>query len=54
MTLGNMRRLGVHRLVASCLNDAFRHIALIDVFSYPADIEVPSFRPRLVFTKPSA
>jgi hypothetical protein len=21
MTLGNMRRLGVHRLVAACLND---------------------------------
>jgi hypothetical protein len=22
MTLGNMRELGVHRLIASCLNDA--------------------------------
>jgi hypothetical protein len=54
MTLGNMRELGVVRLIASCLNDACRHTALIDVFSYPADIEVPSFRPRLVFTKPSA
>jgi hypothetical protein len=31
MTLGNMRQLGVHNLVASCLNDACRHMALIDV-----------------------
>jgi hypothetical protein len=31
MTLGNMRKLGVHRLVASCLNDACRHVAVIDV-----------------------
>jgi hypothetical protein len=53
MTFGNMRELGVHRLVASCLNDACRHVALIDVSGYPADIEVP-FRPRVVFTKPSA
>jgi hypothetical protein len=36
MTLGNMRELGVERLVASCLNDACRHVALIDVWSYPA------------------
>ena len=27
MTLGNMRELGVHHLVAFCLNDACRHIA---------------------------
>ena len=32
MTLGNMRALGVTRLIASCLNDACRHTALIDVF----------------------
>jgi hypothetical protein len=37
MTLGNMRQLGVQRLIASCLNDACRHTALIDVFSYPAE-----------------
>ena len=43
MTLGNMRALGVQRLLASCLNDACRHTALIDVSSYPADTEVPSF-----------
>ena len=31
MTLGNMRELGVQNLIASCLNDACRHTALIDV-----------------------
>jgi hypothetical protein len=41
MTLGNMRELGVQRLIASCLNDACRHSALIDVSSYPAETEVP-------------
>jgi hypothetical protein len=51
MTLGNMRELGVQRLVASCLNDACRHVALIDVSSYPAETEAPSFRPRVVCTK---
>jgi hypothetical protein len=30
MTLGNMRELGVQRLVAYCLNDACRRSALID------------------------
>jgi hypothetical protein len=39
MTLGNMRDLGVQRLVASCLNDACRHVALIDVSGYPADTD---------------
>ena len=28
MTLGNMCELGVQRLIASCLNDACRHMAL--------------------------
>ena len=46
MTLGNMRELGVQNLVASCLNDACLHTALIDVSSYPADAEVPWFRSR--------
>ena len=39
MTLGNMRELGVARLIASCLNEACRHTALIDVSSHPADTE---------------
>jgi hypothetical protein len=30
-----MRELGVTRLIASCLNDACRRTALIDVSSYP-------------------
>ena len=41
MTLGNMRELGVQNLIASRLNDACRHTALVDVSSYPADTEVP-------------
>jgi hypothetical protein len=42
MTLGNMRRLGVQRLVASCLNDACRHQGLIDVSKYPDDTLTPA------------
>jgi hypothetical protein len=37
----------VQRLIASCLNDACRHTALIEVSSYTADTEVPSFRRRM-------
>jgi hypothetical protein len=51
MTLGNMRQLGVQNLIASCLNDACRHTALIDVSNYPADTEVPWFRSRVVCAK---
>ena len=51
MTLGNMRQLGVQRLIASCLNDACRHTALIDVFSYPAETEIPYFRSHVVCAK---
>jgi hypothetical protein len=51
MTLGNMRALGVQNLVASCLNDACRHTALIDVFSYPAETEIPYFKSRVVRAK---
>ena len=51
MTLANMRELGVQNLIASCLNDACRHTALIDVSGYPADAEVPSFSPRVVCAK---
>ena len=40
MTLGNMRELGVHHLIAFCLNNARRHEAVIDVSSYPAETEV--------------
>ena len=51
MTLGNMRELGVHHLIAYCLNDACRHQALIDVSSYPADTEVPYSRNKVVCAK---
>ena len=39
MTLGNMRELGVQRLIASCLDDARMHQGLVDVLGYPADAE---------------
>ena len=48
MTLKNMRDLGVQRLLASCLNEACRHQALIDVSSYPGDTEIPTFVKREV------
>ena len=51
MTLANMRALGVQNLLASCLNDACRHTALINVFSYPAETEVPYFKTRVVCAK---
>ncbi len=38
--LGNMRELGVHHLIAYCLNNSCRHQALIDVSSYPGDTPV--------------
>jgi hypothetical protein len=38
-------------LIASCLNDACRHTALIDVFSYPAETEIPYFCSHVVCAK---
>ena len=35
MRLGNMRHLGVHRLIAYRLYPAYRHLALIDVAGSP-------------------
>jgi len=34
MTLGNMRKLGVQRLVATCLNDACRHQGLTETLRF--------------------
>jgi hypothetical protein len=51
MTLGNMRALGGQRLIASCLNPACRHEALIHVSSYPEETEVPSFTKKVVCAK---
>jgi hypothetical protein len=51
MDLANMRRQGVHHLIAYCLNDSCRHQALIDVLSYPGDTEVPRFAGKVVCAK---
>lgn len=49
--LGTMRRQGVTRLIAYCLNAACRHQALIEVWSYPADTEIAYFKRRVVCAK---
>ena len=36
MTLGNARELDMHHRIGFGLDDACRHLALIDVSSYPA------------------
>ena len=41
-------RVGLQRLIASCLNDACRHTALVEVWSYPAETEIPYFKSRVV------
>ena len=47
MDLANMRRQGVHHLIAYYHNDACRDQAIIDVSKYPDDVEVPSFQRRI-------
>jgi hypothetical protein len=51
MDLANMRRQGVHRLIAYCLNDSCRHQGLIDVSSYPGDTEIGYFKRKVVCAK---
>jgi hypothetical protein len=51
MTLGNMRKLGVQRLVACCLNPHCLHEGLIDVSKIADEIEVPSFAKKVVCAK---
>jgi hypothetical protein len=51
ITLGGMRELGVTRLIASCLNDACRHAALIEAWSYPAATEIAYFKRRVACAK---
>ena len=46
MTLGNMRKNGVHHLIGPCHNDACRHSALIDVSDCPDHLEVRWFQQR--------
>ena len=47
ITLGNMRQLGVHRLIAHCLTSSCRLSALMDVSKYADEVEVPWFRMRV-------
>jgi hypothetical protein len=51
MTLGNMRELGVHHLVATCLRDGCRHQGLVDVSKFPDDVEVPWLASKIVCAK---
>ena len=51
MDLANMRRQGVRRLIAYCLNDACRHQAVIEVWSYPPETEIAHFKNRVVCAK---
>jgi hypothetical protein len=54
MTLCNVRHLGVHRLVAYCLNPSCRHEGRIDVSKFANDVEVPSFAKKIVCAKGGA
>ena len=51
MDLANMRRNGVRSLIAYCLNDACRHQAVIEVWSYPPETEIAYFKNRVVCAK---
>jgi hypothetical protein len=51
MTLGNMRQLGVQRLIASRLNPKCRHDGLIEVFGYPPETEITYFSKKVVCAK---
>jgi hypothetical protein len=51
MTLGNMRQLGVQRLIAYCLNPSCRRATLIDVSRYPAEVEVTSLAHKVACDK---
>jgi hypothetical protein len=51
MTLGNMRKQGVHGLAVYCLNHACRHHTVVNVDDYPHEVEVPSFGSRMKCSK---
>ena len=51
MTLGDMRHVGVQRLVAHCLNPPCRHEGLIDVSKFADDVEVPTFVRKVLCAK---
>jgi hypothetical protein len=49
MTLGNMRANGVRTLAIYCDARACNHErVLVDLSTYPDDVPVPSFGPRMV------
>jgi len=54
MTLGNMRKLGVQRLIAYCLNPSCQHEGLIDVSKFADDVEVTSLSQKIVCAKCNA
>jgi hypothetical protein len=43
MNLGNMRKQGVRGLSVTCLNHACWHHTVVNVDSYPHEVEVPCF-----------
>jgi hypothetical protein len=47
MTLGNMRRNGVRRLVVYCEGRGCHRRSILDVDAYPDDAPVPSFGSRM-------
>jgi hypothetical protein len=49
MTLGNMREKGVRTLAINC--ERCHHDAVLDVSSFPDDVPVPTFGPRMVCTR---
>ena len=51
MNLGNMREQGVRGLSVTCLNHACRHHTVVNVDSYPHEVEVPSFGFRMKCSK---
>jgi hypothetical protein len=51
MTLANMRQQGVRGIAVYCLNHSCRHHTVINVDSYPHEVEVPSFGSRLKCSK---
>ena len=51
MTLGKMREVEVYRLLVSCLNPQCLHEALVEVASYPDDMEVRSLARRMICSK---
>jgi hypothetical protein len=51
MDLGNMRKLGVQRLLVSCLNPECLHDSPLDVSGWPDATRVPSFHARMVCSR---